>query len=228
MRHERTKQVLARHEAAHFVIAWATGCPSYYVDITSAAQKVCDNDPDVIITGRTFGSCGISSPFEGILIDLAGPVADYWEQDTPRLLKGEQDDIDRALASIAGGEWLDPDDGDWDSGLRRMAEYGIDVLDKKILNAALSLFLDAVRSTLNSCETQWQEVTEHLVAHERIGFVDERLEQGDEAEDFFCRWEGDYGELPEAVKSCVEKFRVTIQAAGIAQKVELVDRTVAP
>ncbi len=228
MKHKRTKLEKARHEAAHFVIAWATGCPSSHVDITSAVQKVCTNDPDQIIEGKTFGSCGTPTPFEAILNSLAGPVADYWEQNYTCLLKGEQDDIDRALASIANNERLDQDDGDWDSCLRSMVRYGIDVLDKEILSNALLLFFDAVRSTLNSCETEWQEATEYLVAHERIGFDGEHPDQGEGAEYFFCRWGGDYGEPPEAVKSCVEKFRVTIQAAGIAQEVGHTERTVAP
>ena len=138
---ERTKLELARHEAAHFVIAWATNCPCPYVDITPAVQKVCNNDPANVIMGKTFGSCGTPTPFEAILIDLAGPVADYWGESNPCLLRGEKDDVDRALASIAGCECLSQDDGDWDSCLRRMAEYGIDVLDKRCSVTCFRFFL---------------------------------------------------------------------------------------
>ena len=134
--------------------------------------------------GKTFGSCGTPTPFEAILIDLAGPVADYWGESNPCLLRGEKDDVDHALASIAGCECLNQDDGDWDSCLRRMAEYGIDVLDKKKLSDMLPIFLDAVRSTLNLCETEWQEVTEYLAVHGKIGWDGEHWDAGEAAESF--------------------------------------------
>lgn len=212
MTHEPTKQELARHEAAHFVVAWATGEPDNYSDISSAGQKVCDG---FIVAGRTFGrDLNLSLPFENILIGLAGPVADYWEQDNSHLLEGYKDDIDRTLAAIA--EKLPMQyENDWDNCLYNMILYGINVLDGKTLNDALALFIDAVRSLLNLCKTEWQEATDYLVEHERIGWNGEHWDCGEESSTFFARWGDDWEQPPEAVKSCVEKFRATIQTAGI-------------
>ncbi|MBQ3747302.1 MAG: hypothetical protein II863_07810 [Kiritimatiellae bacterium] len=203
---EHTKQMLARHEAAHFVIAWATETPRPYVDITPAGQKVCNNDPTHVIMGRTFGSNIIPTPFNGILNDLAGPVADYWGQGIDCLLEGEKEDIERALASIAEGEYINQDDGDWDSCFRNMAQLGVDVLDKVVLKDALPQYLDAVRSILNLCEKEWQEVTEHLVIHERIGWNGEHWDQGEDAERFFFKWDGNFGEPSEEVKSRIKEY----------------------
>ncbi len=240
MADEPTKQKLARHEAAHFVVDWAVGQPKYPVDITSAAQKICGNNPNMMILGQTYGDQG-SSPFENILGLLAGPVADYWGHDNSYLLKGDKNIIDRTLSSIAERVPLDVDDGDWDACLRSMVHYGINVLDKKTLDVALPLFLDAVRSLLKLCEKEWQEATEHLVRYGGIGyygahnppppdmppvspdFKDRPLpDSGEEASMFFTRWGDDWEEPPEAVKSCIEKSRATIQAAGIRQEVEWV------
>ncbi len=206
---DKIKRV-AKHEAAHFVIAWATECPAYHVDITPAAHKVCSNDPNHEIVGRTFGICGRPTPLEHILIDLAGPVADYWEQGNVRLREGEKVDIEHALSSIADSEWLDQDDGDWDSCLRWMANYGIDVLDHKSLNDALSLFLDAVRATLKLCEKEWKEAAEYLAAHGRIGFDGEHPDSGEEAESFFFRWGEDWGVPPQNVRNEIDGLRAKV------------------
>ena len=92
------------------------------------------------------------------------------------------------------------------------------------------MFIDAVRAILNLCDVPWREATDYLVEHERIGFYGPnnprpsyipplpaafkdkpQPDNGEEAETFFCRWGGDYGEPPEEVRSCVEKFRAMAQ-----------------
>jgi hypothetical protein len=201
----KSYEQIARHEAAHFVLAWAVGNPQPYVDITPAAQKLCDNNPNEIILGKTFGSAG-GSPFEHILSDLAGPVADYWAQGNDALLEGEKVFIEQALAAIANNECLDQDDGDWEHCLREMAEYGFDVLDHKSLNDALSLFLDAVRETLKLCEGEWQEATAYLVEHGRIGWNGGHWDSGEGSEEFFFRWGGDYGEPPQKARAEIDKL----------------------
>lgn len=210
MTHKRTKQELARHEAAHFVVAWATHRPDPYVDISSAVQDAGDGTE-----GRTFGSIyNELIPFENILVSLAGPAADYWEQDISHLIKGNKHHIDSTLEDIA--EKLPLLDGtDWDGCLHGMKRYGINVLDSKTLNDALAIFIDAVRSLLNMCKTEWQETTDFLIEHERIGWNGEHFDYGEEAATFFARWGDDWGDPPEAVESCVEKWRAAIQASPL-------------
>ena len=212
---------MARHEAAHFVAAWAVECPNPQVETAR---------PRGPILAVTSGQVGRPTPFEHILITLSGPVADHWREDNARMLESERDIINGVVADCMNGIPLDPDDGDWDGILRQMAEYGIDISDRKALNDALSMFIDAVRAILNLCDVPWREATEYLVEHERIGFYGPnnprpsyipplpaafkdkpQPDNGEEAETFFCRWGGDYGEPPEEVRSCVEKFRAMAQ-----------------
>ncbi len=210
---KRTKPQLARHEAAHFVMAWATGRPDPYCDISPDVKKAGDGTE-----GRTFGTDRDESiPFENILTGLAGPVADYWEQDISHLLKGDKDDIDRTLAAIA--EKLPMQYGsDWDNCLYSMRRYGIDVLDNKTREDALAIFNDAVRSLLNLCKAEWQEATDFLIEHERIGWDGKNFDNGQRAGRFFEKWGDDWGDPPEAVKSCVEKWRATIQASPLINR----------
>ena len=223
---EPTKQELARHEAAHFVVAWAVACPAYRVDITPTARKIDADDPNSKQLGVTNGQCGDYSPFAEILTCIAGPVADLWESDGGQLLKSDEENVARVLSLVAANMPPRSVSTDWYNCVLEMRRFGIDILDPNNFNEAISIFDDAVRCILKLCETPWREAAEHLVEHGRIGFYGPhhprpsevpplpaafkdrpQPDQGEEAETFFCRWGNDYGEPPEEVQSCVEKFR---------------------
>lgn len=204
---------LARHESAHFVTAWAADCPSYQVDITPAARRVCRDDESMMIMGQNYSTGGMPTPFDHILVAIAGPVADNWDgNDT---LGMSRDEIDRALKSIADGAPLDEDDGDWDEILRQLIWHGVDVTDEKSLLCAIELFDEAARAILRSCEKPWNEAMEYLIAHGRIGFDGDRPDQGEGASVFFERWGGDWGEPSEDVQSLIAKYRH--EAEGLAR-----------
>lgn len=203
-----TLQQIARHEAAHFVISWATGCPSLHVDITQSGRRTC-NDGEIL--GRTFGKVGHPTPFDHILDSLAGQVADHWESDGRDILEIEQEHIERIVKDISEGDYLDQDDDDWNYCIRQMAFY-VDVLTPEQRNNALLLFMAAIRELLHLCEKQWKESTEHLIQHGQIGFDGNYPDQGEEAEMFFGNWGNDYGEPPETVRSCVARYRSALEA----------------
>ena len=227
---EYTKQDLARHEAAHFVAAWAVECPAYHIDITSTARKVSDDDPSMERLGVTYGQCGDYSPFAEVLSNLAGPVADHWENDTKQLLERDSKEISRSISLIGANMSPQSVSDDWYNCILEMCRFGVDILDRNNFTSALSMFIDAVRAILNLCDVPWREATDYLVEHERIGFYGPnnprpddvpplpaafkdkpQPDNGEEAGKFFSRWGGDYGEPPEEVRSCVEKFRAMAQ-----------------
>lgn len=193
---------LARHEAAHFVVDWAIGCPSSKVDITPSAHKLCADGSEII--GVAVGDCG--SPFEYILSVLAGPMSDYWEHDDLEILELNKELIARFVSELADGISMDVDACDFDCCLHNLCYY-VDVLNPVRLKETLLLFLAAVRSILKSCESEWQEVAKHLEEHGRIGFDGEHWDGGEEAESFFLRWGADWGQPPESIRKYVAQFR---------------------
>ena len=116
-------------------------------------------------------------------------------------------------------------------------EWNVDP-DTEQFKKRLSVYIDATRAILTLCEAQWQEVTEHLIKHGRIGFygphnprpahvppLPDRFknrpqpDNGEEAESFFFRW-GEWGEPPKEIQACVEKYRFFLQV-GMFLKVLL-------
>ena len=115
---------IARHEAAHFVIGWAVTCFWSRVDIRPSRRRQCRHNPTRNILGETFADG--ESPFQKVLIELAGPVADNWGKENAEILDAEKPDIDRALESIKEGYPLHSDDGDWDDIFRQLIQQGFD------------------------------------------------------------------------------------------------------
>lgn len=208
---EMTHSELAKHEAAHFVMHWATGHPAPHVDITPAIQR---EHQYTITMGLTFGCCTCPSPFEQILISLAGPIGEHWAHDNQWIITNEKVAISNFVQSSIndGNTPRTEDDGDWEGCLHMLARYGVDITTQKHLDNALLFFTGATRSILKLCEAQWREATEHLITHGRIGFNGKYPDQGEEAESFFSRWGGDYGEPPDAVQSVISSFRTSADA----------------
>ena len=194
---------LARHEAAHFVVAWAVGSMIYRITIYPTARQ-CRNDPTTGIQAETSSPVNCS-PFQHVLIDLAGPVADCLGQDNGHVLKHQKVWIDKAMESITSGAPLHADDGDWDKALRILCEVGFDITDPAQFQKGVCFYLDAVRAILTLCQAQWQETTEYLIANERIGYAREPYPT--EAEVLMSRWEDDEGDTPQKVRECVAKYR---------------------
>jgi hypothetical protein len=199
----------ARHEAAHFVTAWAVDCPAYYVDITSSVRKECRTDSTMETVGANFGLYGSGDgPFEEAILTLAGPVADHWGQDNNQIWELCKDRIRNAIESL---ECQYDDEGDWYEVFHCLLLQGIDVTDPAQARKALLMFLDAAKEILTLCQTQWQEVTEYLMSHGRIGFDGEHRDQGEEAETFFFRWGENWGESPKPIRDCVAKYRNAVK-----------------
>ena len=193
---------VARHEAAHFVVAWAVECPAMQVDTYPKGDCL----------GKNSCICGDSLGFESAVGSLAGTVSDNWGTGSDKMLEVEAEQVKRATEDIAGGyEYGHDYQEDWYSAMCCLAYMGVDVTDPTQVRDALLLLLDAVRAILKTCETQWQEVTEHLIAHRRIGFYENgRPDQGEEAESFFFRWSDNWGVPPDEIRACVEKFRTAV------------------
>ena len=202
----------ARHEAAHFVTAWAVDCPAIYVDITSSVRKECRTDPTKETVGATSDFYGRGDgPFEEAFLTLAGPVADHWGQDNNQILELDRDGIGSAIESL---KCQYDDEGDWYTVFRCLLWQGFDVSDPAQVRKTLLMFLDAVKEVLAMCQTQWQEVTEYLMAHGRIGFDGDHWDSGEEAESFFFRWGENWGEPPKQIQECVAKYRNAVKACG--------------
>lgn len=190
----------ARHEAAHFVVHWALEIPAFHIDITQAVGKI---NPDIL--GITSGCSNSPTPFTDIIVSLAGPMADHWENGDADILKLDKDILDDILATYQDGNCLHSHKSDWESCIKSLVFMRIDILDPKQLNDALLLFLGAVRAILSQCKTQWDEVTEYLVEHGRIGFNGEHKDSGEGAEEFLFRW-GEWYQPPKEVKAVVARF----------------------
>ena len=210
MKNNRTKEELARHEAAHFVVAWAVDCPHAGADITPSIRRMC-RDGEAEITGLAFSSAGYPSPFEHIIVALAGPIADYWGQDNSRIMDADKAWIDKALDSITEGVPLDADGGDWDDALRQLIRLGYDVTVPVELKEGVNAFLDAARAILKSCEAQWQEAAERLTAHGRIACAPEpdAWPPLSEAELLTSNWATDDDPVPKQIRNCVDECRAT-------------------
>ena len=205
---------IARHEAAHFVSGWAVECRACHVDIPEE-PKACRYDQSRAKGGFTGGWSCDSDPFQRVIIGIAGIVADNWGKDVKQLLEDEKDEINQAIECVI--KKLATDHFDWEDLMEDLCDF-CDITDPTQVKQVISVFYDATRDILKLCEAQWQEVTEYLVKNRRIGFTGEYLngiaikDQGEEAESFFTRWGGDWGEPPAAIRDCVEKYRITASA----------------
>lgn len=202
-----TIETIARHEAAHFVVGWATGRPSLHVDITPSRQRICRNDPTTIIMAVNYPPVGRPLPFDQILTSLAGPVSDHWNEDNARLMDFELHWVQKAVQRIKDGVSLSGDDGDWDMALGQMMYFGVDPTDETRLKAGVAHFLDATRGVLIRCKEMWDDVYKTLLSHQRIGFNGAHPDQGEEAEGIFCKWGDEWGEPPRDVQDYVTKIR---------------------
>ena len=193
---------VARHEAAHFVVAWAVECPAIQVDTYPKGDEL----------GRNGGFYGDELGFEEAVISLAGPVSDNWDTGSDKILEVDADQVKHATEDVAGVYEHGHDyQKDWYDAMRCLAYMGVDITDPAQVRDALLLLLDAVRAILKTCEPQWQEVTNHLIAHRRIGFYENgRPDQGEDAESFFFRWSDNWGVPPDEIRACVEKFRTAV------------------
>ena len=230
MKTEPTKEEVARHEAAHLVVAWAVEYPMKRIDITPTARKTDDNDPNYERLGyNDRDDCDGNPPFENLLIDLAGPVADCWGSDNPKILEDAKDLIDSYAEFYDKEKALPAGNHDWDHAMECLAYLGCDIAIQAEREKWLNLFLDEVRAILKLCATQWQEVTEHLVIHGRIGFYGPhnprpsyvpplpavfknrpQPDEGEEAQNFFLRWGEDNDKPPKAIQECVARFREAV------------------
>lgn len=176
----------ARHEAAHFVVAWVLECPDTCADITPEGQKPGN--------GGYSGGSETDGNFDKITSLLAGPVADCWGKTGAEIIEWE-------------GQWIHRETDDWSRAIHTLAESGIDTENPTALNTALSWCLNATRSILTECQENWKEVEDCLVEHGRFGFRGKFPDQGEDAiNKFFAHWEDDDG-IPENVRVCVERLR---------------------
>lgn len=209
----KTIKSIARHEAAHFVTAWAVGCPASFADITPAARRPSKNSNNerVAYTSGFYPSSEVGLDdysFNEILVSIAGPVADNWGQDGDRILENEKDKIDGALDSLVGNY---EDDGDWYETLEELNKWRIDIKDPTKLKDALLWFIKALQEVLELCKTQWQELTEHLIKHGRINLNQGWWESGNDFR-FIASWDGEDGLPPKAIRDCVKKYRLAVGA----------------